>query len=570
MSMFAPLVVKALAPHVPLDSETIAGLLTTPPDPTLGDIAFPCFTLAKTLRMSPAAVAAALADKLRLEPPLGRVAAAGPYINFHLDRAAAGALLLQAVLTAGEQWGHSPEGQGQTVCIDFCSPNVARRMHLGHLRSTVIGKSLVRLHEALGYRVVRINFLGDWGTQFGKLIAAWRRFGNPEAAEQDPIGELQRIYVEFHKAAEQDPALADEGRAWFRRLEEGDAEARKLWVWIRAKSLESMASTLSLLDVSFDDYTGEAFYESRNMAAIEQLRQMGLLEESEGAQVVPLEGMPPCLILKSDGATLYETRDIAAALHRQEVYQPARSLYVVDQGQSLHFQQVFGVLKKMGLPWADGLVHVGFGIMRVGGKRLRTRQGDVVFLEDVLRQATEAAREELEARSPGMEGAGEVARAIGVGAVIFNDLKQNRQRDIDFHPEEAISFDGETGPYVQYAHARCRNLLRKAGAADHELITAAAAHPVLAGDPEWALLTAINAYPEAVRAAAAKCEPHLVARAVLDVAKALSRFYHESPVLKAEPGQRETRLALVAAAGITLRKGLWSLGLDAPVMREDS
>ena len=568
MSIFKGAVVKALAPHLPLGPETIAGLLTTPPDPSLGDIAFPCFTLAKALRMAPVAAAADLAGKVSVAPPLGRVTAAGPYLNIHLDRPAAAGALLQTVLTAGEQWGSSPEGEGQTVCIDFCSPNVARRMHLGHLRSTVIGKSLVRLHEALGYKVVRINFLGDWGTQFGKLIAAWRRFGSPEAAEQDPIGELQRIYVEFHRAAELDPTLADEGRAWFRRLEEGDPEARQLWTWIRAKSLESMASTLGLLDVAFDDYTGEAFYESRNMAVVEQLRLMGLLEESEGAQVVPLADLPPCLILKRDGATLYETRDLAAALHRQEVYQPARSLYVVDQGQSLHFQQVFGVLKRMELEWASRLEHVGFGIMRVGGKRLRTRQGDVVFLEDVLRQAMEAAREELETRSPGMERAEEMARAIGVGAVIFNDLKQNRQRDIDFNPDEAISFDGETGPYIQYAHARCRNLLRKAGVTEQDLT--ASAHPALAGGPEWALLTAMAAFPEAVRQAALNCEPHLVARSLLDVAQALSRFYHDSPVLKAEAPVRAARLALVAAAASTLRKGLWVLGLGVPSMREDS
>lgn len=559
--------VRLLAPHLPLDQAEITALLAAPPDPSLGDIAFPCFTLAKRLRKAPPAIAAELAAQIAPAGVIARVQAAGPYLNIFLDRAGAGARLLADALAAGDTWGNSAVGNGETVCVDFCSPNVARRMHLGHLRSTVIGKSLVRLHQALGYKVVRINFLGDWGTQFGKLIAAWTRWGDPAAAEADPIAELQRLYVQFHHAAKEDPVLEEEGRAWFKRLEDGDPEARKLWTWIRAKSLESMQSTLNLLGVSFDDYTGEAFYEERNHQVVAQLQQLGLLEESEGAQVVPLEGMPPCLILKRDGATLYTTRDLAAAQHRQEVYNPARSLYVVDLGQSLHFRQVFAVLAKMGFPWADRLKHVGFGIMRTGGRRLRTRAGEVVFLEDVLGQAIEAAREELEARSPGMEGADAVATAIGVGAVIFNDLKQNRVGDIDFDPSEAISFEGETGPYVQYAHARCRNVLRKAGVTEAAVCVPAA---VTANDVEWGLLQAISDFPAAVADAALRCEPHIVARSLLDVAKALNRFYHECPILQAEPSVRGARIALVAAAMITLRKGLWTLGIDAPPMRADA
>jgi arginyl-tRNA synthetase len=568
MEFFSPAVVSALAPHVPLDPAAIAAALTVPPDPTLGDIAFPCFGLAKALRKAPHAIAADLAAAVQVQAPVTGATAAGPYLNFTLDRAAAGAELLRTVLTQGDEWGNSDLGHGQTVCVDFCSPNVARRMHLGHLRSTVIGKSVGRLHEAMGYKVVRINYLGDWGTQFGKLIAAWKRWGDAEAAAVDPIGELQRLYVRFHNEAKEDPALDEEGRAWFRRLEEGDPEARSLWQWIRERSLASMMSTLALLDVNFDDYTGEAFYEGRNREVVKLLDAAGLLEASEGAKVVPLEGMPPCLVLKHDGATLYATRDIAAAMHRQEVYQPARSLYVVDLGQSLHFRQFFAVLAKLGKPWASDLMHVGFGIMRVGGKRLRTRAGDVVYLEDVLHQAISMAREELEARSPGMPGADEVARAVGVGAVIFNDLKQNRQKDIDFDPEEAISFDGETGPYVQYAHARCRNVLKKAGVAEGADL-APGAHETLGGAQEWALLGVIARFPAALREAAERCEPHVAARAVLDVAKALSQFYHECPVLRAEPGVREARLALVAAAGATLRKGLWALGLEAPPMRAE-
>jgi arginyl-tRNA synthetase len=585
--MFASYVVAALAPHVPLTEAAIADLLEAPPSPELGDLAFPCFSLAKALRKAPGAIAVELSGVVT--SPVVTATAAGPYLNFKLDRAHVGAALVADILAQGDAWVGSAEGAGQTVCLDFCSPNVARRMHLGHLRSTVIGKALARLHEAHGYRVVRINFLGDWGTQFGKLIAAWKRWGDPAAAAVDPIAELQRLYVLFHNVAKEDPAVEEEGRTWFRRLEEGDPEARQLWTWIRERSLESMKSTLSLLGVGFDDYNGEAFYEERNQAVVRLLAERGLLVESDGARVVELEGMPPCLILKADGATLYATRDIAAAFHRQEQYQPARSLYVVDLGQGLHFRQVFATLARLGAPWAGGLEHVSFGIMRVGGKRLRTRAGDVVYLEDVLQQSIDLAREELLARSPGMAGLDEVARAIGVGAVIFNDLKQNRVKDIDFSPEEAISFDGETGPYVQYAHARCRNVLRKAGLGEGGAAAPAGApppadgapagagaaatpapHPVYAGAPEWALLTALARFPAAARDAMRRCEPHLAARALLDLAQALSHFYHESPVLRAEPGAREARLALVAATAIVLRRGLWLLGLEAPPMRDDN
>ncbi|MDF2626234.1 MAG: arginine--tRNA ligase [Symbiobacteriaceae bacterium] len=570
--MFSAYVVTALAPYVPLEPTAIAALLEAPPSPDLGDLAFPCFHLAKELRKAPAAIATELAERLRAEgasgagSPVAEVTAAGPYLNFKLDRAAVGARLLSDILTQGDAWLGSSAGAGRTVCIDFCSPNVARRMHLGHLRSTVIGKALARLHEAHGYRVVRINFLGDWGTQFGKLIAAWKRWGDPAAAAVDPIAELQRLYVHFHSIAKEDPAVEEEGRTWFKRLEDGDPEARQLWAWIRERSLASMKSTLSLLDVGFDDYNGEAFYEERNQAVVRLLAERGLLVENEGAQVVELESMPPCLILKADGATLYATRDLAAALHREEVYHPARSLYVVDLGQGLHFRQVFATLEKLGAPWAGGLEHVGFGIMRVGGKRLRTRAGDVIYLEDVLQQSIDLAREELLARSPGMANLDEVARAIGVGAVIFNDLKQNRQKDIDYDPAEAVSFDGETGPYVQYAHARCRNVLRKARVGE----CAPVPHPAYTGAPEWSLLTALARFPAAARDAMQRCEPHLAARALLDLAKALSHFYHESPVLRAEPGAREARLALVAATAIALRRGLWLLGLEAPPMRDEN
>lgn len=569
MTWFDQFLIARLQPHLPASTAELRAWLTPPPDPSMGDLALPCFHLAKRLQRPPHEIAQQLVTALgdQSGTPLARVEAVGPYLNVRLSRPEAGAMLLEAALNAGAGWCSSDLGQGQTVCIDFCSPNVARRMHLGHLRSTVIGHALARLHENAGYRVVRINYLGDWGTQFGKLIAAWKRWGDPAATERDPVGELQRVYVAFYHAAKADPALEEEGRLWFRRLEEGDQEARALWGWIREVSLQSLGQTLALLGVTFDDQTGEAFYQQRNRAVVALLAEQGLMKESQGAQVVELDGLPPCLIVKNDGATLYATRDLAAAIHRQEIYQPVRSLYVVDQGQALHFAQVFAVLRRLGIPWSEGLQHVGFGVMRVGGRRLRTRAGEVVLLEEVLSAAIAAARAELDARSPGMAGAEEVARAIGVGAVIFNDLKQNRVSDIDFNPDEAIRFDGETGPYVQYAHARCRSLLRKAGADPQESMVLP--HDALADEVTWSLLTAIAALPDELLQAADRCEPHIAARGLLTVAKAFNRFYHDVPVLQAAPEARRTLLALVAVAAQTLKTGLWALGLEAPPMRGD-
>jgi arginyl-tRNA synthetase len=548
-------------------ASAVQTLLMEPPSPEFGDIALPCFSLTRVWRKTPAVIAQELAAKVAIEPPLHAVEANGPYLNFRLDRGSATQALLQEILTLGDAWGNLSEGTGKTICIDFCSPNVAKPMHLGHLRSTVIGKSLSRIFETLGYEVVRITFPGDWGAQFGKLMVAWKLWGDPRELERDQTQELLRVYVRFHATAELDPHLEEEARSWFKRLEEGDPEAVALWEWIRTRSMEGVQRTLSLLDVSFDLCEAESGYSRKTLAVVDALSDRDLLlETSDGTCVVELDGMPPAAILRSDGTSLYLTRDIAACMHRQERFEPHRSLYVVDLGQSLHFKQLFGVIAKMGLDWARVLEHVGFGVMRVGGKRLRTREGEIIYLDDVLRQAISAAERELEVRSPNMANAREVATAIGVGvgAVIFNDLKHQRQHDIDFELEDALSFEGETGPYVQYAHARCQGILRRVAP---EQISPPVIHPCFGGDYEWALTTAIAELPYVIADAGRRCEPHLVARAVLDIAKAFSRFYHECPVIQADEGVREARLALVATTAIALRKGLWVLGLETPPMR---
>lgn len=565
---FAGEAAELIAKAASMEPEMARRLLTLPPDAALGDLAFPCFALARERRQSPGVVAAEIAGRIQPVLPFGRAEAAGPYVNLRLDRACAAQTLLNDVLKADARWGGSSVGIGQSVCIDYCSPNIARPMHLGHLRSTVIGESLARLHEALGYQVIRINFLGDWGTQFGKLIVGWKKWGDPEALANDPIAELVRVYVRFHQEARINPALEDDARAWFRRLESGEVEALDLWRWIREESLKRFEATLSLLGVKFDVNEGEAFYADKTPGIVRRLEEMNLLTESQGARVVELDGLPPCLVLKSDGATLYPTRDLAAAIYRHEKYAPARSIYVVGETQSLHFRQVFAVLARMGEPWANTLEHVGFGMMSVEGKKLHTREGDVVYLQDVLEQATEAAREAFESRSPGMEGLNDIARAVGVGAVIFNDLKNHRKQNVDFNADEALNFEGETGPYVQYAHARCRSMLRKAGGFSEESITVPA-HTCYAEPAAWNLLTSIASFPHSIMEAAEACEPHLLARALLRVAKSFSTFYHESPVLKAEPDIRDARLALVKASALTLQAGLRLLGLEAPPMRAE-
>jgi len=447
-----------------VSAEDLASWLEYPPDPDLGDIALPCFRLSKQLRKPPQTIAEELKGGLN-GPHIERVEAISGYLNIFLDKRHFAGEVIGGVLRGRDRFGSRDIGRGRTIVIDFSSPNIAKPFHVGHLRSTVIGNALYRIHRFLGHNVIGINHLGDWGTQFGKLIVAYRKWGGAEAVEQGGIDELLRLYVKFHDEAEREPALEDEARAWFARLERGDEEARKLWQWFVDISLAEFKRNYGLLGVEFDFCTGESFYNDKMDAVIGELRSKGLLVEDEGAWIVRLDdyGMPPAIMLKKDGSSLYHTRDVAAAIYRKQTYDFDKAIYVTDYAQNLHFQQWFKIIELMGYDWAGDLVHVPFGRVSLEGASLSTRKGNVVKLEELLTQAIGKIRTIMETRGFNADDKDEVARQVGVGAVMFNDLSGNRIKDVVFSWEDALNFDGETGPYVQYTHARACSVLRKAG-----------------------------------------------------------------------------------------------------------
>ncbi len=549
--------------------EEIAGLLEVPPERDMGDYAFPCFKLSKALRMGPPMIAGALAAAIDA-PDVCQAKQLGGYLNFFFNRVQFAQKTVEKVLAAGERYGASDIGQGKTVCLDYSSINIAKRFHIGHLSTTMIGHSLKRIYDHLGYRTVGINHLGDWGTQFGKLISAYKRWGNRQEVEQGGVEALTRLYVKFHEVAEEEEktsgthALEDEGRAYFKAIEDGDAEALALFNWFKELTLKDCARVYDLLGVTFDSYAGESFYNDKMDRVIDELRAKELLSVSDGASIVDLSDadMPPCLILKKDGATLYATRDIAAALYRADEYHFDKCLYVVAYQQDLHFRQWFKVVEKMGYPWAKDLVHVAFGMISYEGQTLSTRKGYVVYLEDLLQRAQEKAMAIIEEKSPGLPDKATVARQVGIGAVIYADLFNNRIKDIDFWWDRALNFDGETGPYVQYTHARCCSLLRKA--AEQGTADAPADYTGLTDDHAQELLRQMSRFPEAVLDAADKNEPSMVTRAVTEIAQAYNKFYYENRILDAEPGVREARVSLTRAARDVIKTGLYLIGMEAP------
>ena len=542
-------------------ADEIRGLLAVPPNREMGDYAFPVFRLAKALRMGPPMIAKALCEAWK-NPDVARVEPVNGYVNFFLNRTNFARETLDKVLEMGGKYGSSDMGAGKTVCLDYSSINIAKRFGVGHLSTTMIGHSLKRIHDFLGYRTVGINHLGDWGTQFGKMIYAYKTWGNKADVDEKGVSELLRLYVKFHEEAEKDPTLDDKGRAWFKKIEEKDEEAIAIWEWFKEITLKDTARVYELLGVEFDSYAGEAFYNDKMDVVIDELREKGLLTISEGASVVDLEEdkMPPCIILRSDGATLYATRDLAAAVYRQNTYHFDKCLYVVAYQQDLHFRQIFRVLEKMGKPWAKDCVHVSFGMISFEGQAFSTRKGRVVYLEDVLNQAMQKALDIINEKSPNLPDKEEVARQVGIGAVIYSDLSAGRIKDIDFSFDRALNFDGETGPYVQYTHARCCSVLRKAA----EMALPEMDYEGLGDDEAQHLLRLISRFPDVVKDAADKYEPSMITHAVTDIAQAYNKFYYEHRVLDAEPAVSAARVALTRATRDVIKTGLWLIGIEAP------
>lgn len=545
-----------------LTLEEIVALIEVPPNKEMGDFAFPCFRLAKVFRKAPNMIAADLAESIEAKDEISKVMPLGGYVNFFVNKSQLAENVIKDVLTKKENYGHSDLGQGKAVVIDFSSPNIAKPFHIGHIRTTVIGNALYKIYDSQGYNVVRVNHLGDYGTQFGKLIVAFKLWGSKEAVEANPIPELLKLYIQFHDEAEKKPEMEDEARAWFTKLENGDEEAKALWQWFRDESLKEFARVYDLLDIEFDSYAGESFYSDKMDTVIDQIKEKGLLEESQGTNVVDLEeyNMPPALITKNDGSTLYMTRDLAAAIYRKNTYDFDKCIYVVGSQQALHFQQLFKVLELMGFEWSKDLIHVPFGMVALEEGTMSTRKGRVVFLEDVLKQAIEKTKETVLSKNPNAKNVDEISKQVGVGAVVFQELSNSRVKDYTFSWERTLSFEGETGPYVQYTHARCCAVLRKA----NEEVTTDINYDLLSDGDAAEVLKVIGSFNKSILSAMRRNEPHIVTRFVLDLAQAFNKFYHDNPILVEDEELRKARLALVAATRQTLENGLGILGMHAP------
>ncbi|WP_278838921.1 arginine--tRNA ligase [Ligilactobacillus saerimneri] len=542
-----------------LTADQISAKIEVPKTLDLGDYAFPAFMLAKILRKAPQAIAQDLVAKLP-QDGFEKIEAVGPYINFFLDKQAYSQEILQNVLTAGAHYGDQNLGDQGNVPIDMSSPNIAKPMSMGHLRSTVIGNSIAELLKKTNYKPIKIDYLGDWGTQFGKLIQAYKMWGNEADVKNDPINTLLKYYVHFHEEADKDPELNDKARAWFKKLQDGDQEATELWQWFRSESLNYFMKIYKELGVEFDSFNGESFFNDKMDEIIELLREKNLLKESQGAQIVDLDkyDLNPALILRSDGGTLYITRDLAAALYRYRTYNFKQSLYVVGSEQTGHFQQLKAVLKEMGYDWSDDIKHIPFGLITSGGKKLSTRKGRVILLENVLNDAVDLAYKQIEAKNPDLANKQEVAHDVGVGAVIFHDLKNDRMNNFDFDLEEVVRFEGETGPYVQYSHARAMSILRKA---NMDIPTDQA---YALDDPEaWETLRLLGDFPATVKRAVEEYEPSVIAKYAIHLAKAFNKYYAHSRILT-DDEQKASRLAMVKGLTIVLKESLRLLGVQAP------
>ena len=571
----APLVCEA-----GLSVDEVYNLIERPADSAMGDLAFPCFRFAKALKKAPPAIAAEIAGSLGDE--IGMLSAVGPYVNLHLDRATLASETVAEVLKLESRFGGSNEGEGKRILVEYSSPNIAKPFHIGHIRSTVIGSSLGNILSFLGYEVLRLNHLGDYGTQFGKLIVAYRRWGSREEVEADPISTLLKYYVNFHQQAEKDPSLEEEARAAFAALERGEKEEHDLWAWFREESLKEFTVVYDLMGIHFDSFDGESFFSDKMGRVTDELKEKGLLETSDGAQIVDLErfegcaGLGKALVTKSDGSTLYITRDIAAAIYRKEHYDFYKNIYVVASQQDLHFKQWIKIVGLMGYDWAQDCVHIPFGLVRLEDGAMSTRTGNVVFLEDVLRGAIDQTKTIIEEKGVVTDDVERTAEEIGIGAVVFRELHDSRIKDYTFSWDKVLDFDGETGPYVQYGHARAASILRKAAEAglphtSDELTTAlftsdgrSSFLPVEKSEAIHTLVSLLYAVPSIVREAADRYEPSVITRHLCDIAKAFSVVYHNDPILVDDEAPRLAKLSLVFATKQALANGLALLGIKAP------
>ena len=558
-------IAELIAGAADMDAAEVCSMIEVPSDEKMGDFAFPCFKLAKVFRKAPPLIAQEIAEKIADNEMFEKVEPVNAYLNMFVSREEMTRDVVAEALDRKEMFAHSDIGSGKRVIVEYSSPNIAKPFHIGHLRSTVIGNSIYKLYDALGYDTVRINHLGDYGTQFGKMIVAYRKWGNEEDVKRDPIKTLLSYYTKFHVEAENDPDLDQEARDTFTRLENGEPEEKALWQWFRDESLKEFTEVYDMLGIEFDSYAGESFYSDKMQRVLDELNEKGLLEESQGANVVDLEeyDLGTALITKSDGSTLYITRDIAAAIYRKETYDFFKNIYVVASQQNLHFAQWFKIVELLGYEWAKDCIHVPFGLVSLEEGTMSTREGRVVFLKDVLDQAVEKTREIIIEKNVNTDNIDETAAIVGIGAVIFQELSNGRIKDYVFKWDRVLNFDGETGPYVQYTHARAASVLRKAGE-DAAKISADVDYTKIRGEAAYSLVKLLHAMPDVVIEAGERCEPSILTRHIIDIAQAFNKFYHDEQILVDDEAEKMAKLALVASARQAIENGLAMLGIKAP------